>query len=271
MPLSPAAGASQNRAMKMAWASVTVEAASRIVAAAKYSGIAAARPRTMASTTKRTDSRWSPNSLEPMTIQPARGTDRPRAAVVALVGAAGAGAGSDRAVMPPPPGRAPVERPRGDRCPRATGRPRGWRSGAGPARRRWRRSRVRTSAARAASPTVTVHGWDGVAPAVTAVTPSMPASRSWMPVGAGVVGRLEADLEVAGAVAEARRQVGHRALADEPAGGEDADAVAHRLDLVEQVAGQQDGQAALAHEAPAAGRGSRRRRAGRWPWSARRG
>ncbi len=64
------------------------------------------------------------------------------------------------------------------------------------------------------------------------------------------IGRVEADFQLRRAVAEARGQLLERALADEPARGEDADPVAHRLDLVEQVAGQQDGQAALVGQPP---------------------
>ena len=54
-------------------------------------------------------------------------------------------------------------------------------------------------------------------------------------------------------------------------GGEDPDPVAHALDLVEQVARQQDGHAPLAHESPQELEHLGRHRAGRSPSSARRG
>ena len=60
-------------------------------------------------------------------------------------------------------------------------------------------------------------------------------------------------------------------LPDEPAGGEDPDPVADRLDLGQQVAREQDRRGRARRRACGAGRGSRRRRAGRSPSSARRG
>src|SRR5215204_897107 len=81
----PTSGASQKSAMKIAWLSVTPDATSRIAAAAKYSGIAAARPSTITSTKKRADSRWSPNSLAATTVQPEPGTDRVRGDGTAVI------------------------------------------------------------------------------------------------------------------------------------------------------------------------------------------
>ena len=79
------------------------------------------------------------------------------------------------------------------------------------------------------------------------------------------------DLDGGRAVAEQAGEAGHGALADHPAGREDADPVADRLDLGQQMAGEQDRQTALVDERRGAGRGSRRRRAGRSRSWARRG
>ncbi len=57
MKPSLTSGASQNRATKTACESVTDEATSRMAEAAKYSGMAAARPSTTTRTVNRADSR----------------------------------------------------------------------------------------------------------------------------------------------------------------------------------------------------------------------
>ncbi len=67
-------------------------------------------------------------------------------------------------------------------------------------------------------------------------------------VGLGSVLDVEADLEVRTPIAEPLGEVLEGPLPDQPPGGEDPDPVAHRLDLVEQVARQQDRHPALVHE-----------------------
>jgi hypothetical protein len=64
------------------------------------------------------------------------------------------------------------------------------------------------------------------------------------------IGAVEADLQLRATVAEALGQLLQGPLTDESTGGEDADPVAHGLDLVEQVAREQDGQATLMGQAP---------------------
>ena len=59
---------------------------------------------------------------------------------------------------------------------------------------------------------------------------------------------VEGHLDLAGVVAEACGELGDGSEADQPTGGEDADPVAHRLDLGEQVAREEHGHAALADE-----------------------
>ena len=59
---------------------------------------------------------------------------------------------------------------------------------------------------------------------------------------------VELDLDDRLVLHEPRRQLLDGPLPDEPAGGEDADPVAHRLDLREQVARQEDRQAVVAAE-----------------------
>ena len=82
---------------------------------------------------------------------------------------------------------------------------------------------------------------------------------------------LEADLHADGVLAELVGELRNGPDADQLACREDAHAIAHRLDLREQVAREEDRQAALADQRPQAGRGSPRRRSDRWPSSARRG
>ena len=69
-------GASQNSAMKIAWASVTLDATSRIAAAAKYSGMAAARPSTTTRTRTGPTAGGRRTPSPPTTVQPERGTER---------------------------------------------------------------------------------------------------------------------------------------------------------------------------------------------------
>ena len=88
-----------NSARKMAGAALACGAAARMRSAAKYSGMAAARPSTMSRTMNRTLSRWSPSSLAAMTRQPACGTRAfdaagPRLALDGGVGGDGRGAHS---------------------------------------------------------------------------------------------------------------------------------------------------------------------------------
>ena len=66
-------------ARKTAGTPVACGASERIRSAAKYSGMTAARPRTISRTMNRTLSRWSPNSLAAMTRHPARGMRTSRA------------------------------------------------------------------------------------------------------------------------------------------------------------------------------------------------
>ena len=143
------AGPSQNSARNIAGAPVAAWAPPRgSRSAAKYSGMAAARPRTTSSTMNRTASRWSPNSLAATIRQPARqapGADRsrPRSRSRASVGRRArrdrwrghAGRSVSPALAAPRPiavsavprrSRAPC-----DRCPRATARPAGATSAAG--------------------------------------------------------------------------------------------------------------------------------------------
>ena len=82
-------------------------------------------------------------------------------------------------------------------------------------------------------------------------TVSTDADAAQRAVGALDVGRrrqLEPDLDRGGPVAERGGQLLDRPDPDEPAGGEDADPVADRLDLAQQVARQHDRQTPLVDE-----------------------
>ena len=71
------------------------------------------------------------------------------------------------------------------------------------------------------------------------------AERSFGALDIGCGRQLQPDLDRGAPVAEGGRQLLHRADPDEPAVGEDADPVADRLDLAEEMARQHDRQAPL--------------------------
>ena len=120
-----------------------------------------------------------------------------------------------------------------------------------------RRRPCSTAAARTAcrTPGSSVRGPDGQAPGIGSRGRrcdrghAMESGEDLLGFRPIVRGRgLEADLERRPAVAEQARQPGDGPLPDQPAGGEDADPVAHGLDLGQEVAREQDGQAAVVHE-----------------------
>jgi len=64
-------------------------------------------------------------------------------------------------------------------------------------------------------------------------------------INLGIVSQLKADFDRCRSVAEGRSQFGYCPLPDHPAGRKYPDPVAHRLDLGQQVARQEDGQSAF--------------------------
>ena len=106
----------------------------------------------------------------------------------------------------------------------------------------------RTAAGSLPGDTVSVHGSPGRGPSSSDETPGTAAEHGPGVAVVGALGQVQPDLDLAPPIAEPRGQLVHGPLPDQPSRGEDADPVAHALDLVQQVAREQDGHPALADE-----------------------